>query len=233
MPVRRGTARRAGDPLNAASRRATLIGMDGEELLGDAHRCLFGAVDYDRWLITIRIEGVGVTFPNPPAHGRALRAHDLHHVLTGYDTSWVGEAEISAWELAGGSGRYVAAFGFDLAGTGLGLLFAPRRTFAAWVRGRRSKNLFRRGYDDALLDRSVASVRRDLGLDAPVCASTARDFASFALWSALGAIWLLAWPVTWLPLLLACLAPPPREKRRARPLPARTEPGKIRPCASG
>lgn len=34
---------------------------------------------------------VKVPLPNLPARVRAVRLHDLHHVLTGYDTSWTGE----------------------------------------------------------------------------------------------------------------------------------------------
>jgi hypothetical protein len=171
-------------------------------------------VDYDAFWLRLPLYGVMVTVPNPPAHGRALRFHDLHHPLTGYDTSLVGEAEISAWELASGPGRYVAAIGFDLAGTGLGLCVAPRRTFAAWVRGRRSRNLFRSGYAPALLRQPLDDVRRELGLEpssarAPSPAPRLGDYASFALAAAAGVLVLATWPVSWVPIALCCLAPAP------------------------
>jgi len=34
---------------------------------------------------------------NTAPRRRAVPVHDLHHVLTGYDTSNTGEGEISAW----------------------------------------------------------------------------------------------------------------------------------------
>jgi hypothetical protein len=170
-------------------------------------------IDYDAWWIRIPIGGMEVGIPNPPAHGRALRAHDLHHVLTGYSTSLVGECEISAWELGGGSGAYVAAIGFDLAGTGLGLLLAPRRTLVAFARGRRGKNLFRRRYGDDLMALSVLSVRRELGIGLDPVPGTG-DSLAFAFWGSLGVLSLALWPLTWLFISATCLMPPPRERRR-------------------
>ena len=45
-------------------------------------------------------------------------------MLTEYDTNWVGEAEIGAWEIASGCGRYLAAWVLNLGAFGLGLAFA-------------------------------------------------------------------------------------------------------------
>jgi hypothetical protein len=75
------------------------------------------------------------TFPllNPPQRKIAVRFHDLHHLVTGYGTDPMGEAEISAWELRRGMnvfGIYVQTIIF--AGTCFGLCHSPRRTVAAW-----------------------------------------------------------------------------------------------------
>jgi hypothetical protein len=168
-------------------------------------------IDYEAWWIDLPLYGVQVPMLNPPAHGHALRVHDLHHVLTGYDTSIIGECEISAWELAGGSGAYVAAIGFDLAGTGLGLLFAPHRTLLAFARGRRSKNLFRKRYSHALLSRSVEDVRRELGITAAP-EPTLGDMLRFAFWASFGLWSLLLWPLSWLFIAVTCCAPAPRHR---------------------
>jgi len=168
-----------------------------------------GPMAYDRWLIKLDMGGVGVWVPNPPAHGAALRLHDLHHILTGYDTSIAGEAELSAFELGSGCGRYVAAFGFDLAGTGLGALIAPRRTFRAFVRGRASSSLFRRGLAEAELDRPVGEMQAELGLDRPEPAPTRGDVARFAAWSAAGLLFLAAAPLSAAFIALTTLAPTP------------------------
>ena len=39
---------------------------------------------------------VRFAFPNTAGRVRAVRYHDLHHVVTGYATDWTGEAEIGA-----------------------------------------------------------------------------------------------------------------------------------------
>src|SRR5262245_59542408 len=150
--------------------------------------------------------------PNPPAHGCALRLHDLHHVLTGYDTGWVGEAELGAFEAASGCGRHVGALPFDVAALGMGLAIAPIRTFRAFVRGRRAKNLFGRPFDETVLARPIGEVRKELSLDVATAASPI-DWLLFALWSAAG-IAFYAFPSITIPLGLAMqLAPAPRSRR--------------------
>lgn len=42
------------------------------------------------------------TFKYPNLDGKALILHDINHLITGYDTNWTGECEVSAWELASG-----------------------------------------------------------------------------------------------------------------------------------
>jgi hypothetical protein len=96
----------------------------------------------------------------------AARLHDLHHLATNYKTDWPGEAEISAWEIAGGCGHYYAAWILDLGGWGAGLIVAPRRLFRAFMRGRQAKtNLYQIGFDEKHLDQgTVGGLRDQLGL---------------------------------------------------------------------
>ena len=71
-----------------------------------------------------------------------LTLHDLHHMLSGYDSSLVGEAEVIAWELgSGGFGRFWYAWLDAFKILALALLF-PRRFRAAFQRGRHFKNLY-------------------------------------------------------------------------------------------
>ena len=60
---------------------------------------------WDRW-VRLKAGPLVIRFPNTQARLRAVKLHDLHHVLTEYDTSWSGEAEIGAWEIATGCGRH-------------------------------------------------------------------------------------------------------------------------------
>ncbi|HEX8952036.1 MAG TPA: hypothetical protein VF945_09335 [Polyangia bacterium] len=130
---------------------------------------------YDDAWVDFKLGPIPVPFPNTPSRKRAVRFHDLHHALTGYATDVRGEFEISAWEVASGCADYLAAWQLNLSGMVGGMLVAPRRTFRAWVRGRRSGNLYRTRYDEALLGRRVADVRRELGLDAAPGPARAAD----------------------------------------------------------
>jgi len=121
--------------------------------------------NYDDRLVWVKLGRWRVpVLPNSAARLRAVRLHDLHHVLAEYDTSWTGEAEIGAWELASGCRSFVAAWLLDIGAAALGLLIAPRRVARAFARGRRTRNLYRGEYDEAMLDRTVGEVRAELGL---------------------------------------------------------------------
>lgn len=118
-----------------------------------------------------------------PARQRAIPLHDLHHVATEYSTTWAGEAEIGAWEIAAGCGNYSAAWFFNAFALAFGFVAHPRRTYRAFVRGRhsRSRSLYcHGGWRDELLELDVAELRGQLALDR-VHAATWRDRAAFAV----------------------------------------------------
>jgi hypothetical protein len=102
--------------------------------------------------------------------------HDLHHVLTGYGTDLVGEAEVSAWECRGGLRPLGLYTGWIVLGLALlGLVVAPRRTLAAWRAGPKRGSLFQEpcDYEEALL-REVGELRTSLGLPREGVARAAR-----------------------------------------------------------
>jgi hypothetical protein len=119
---------------------------------------------YDARWVKVKLGQVPVWFPNTAARRRAVRLHDLHHLATGYETSLVGEAEIGAWELAGGCEHYAAAWVLNIAAVLLGLLVAPRRLWRAFLRGRQSETLYHLGFEDRCLDETVGELRRWLRL---------------------------------------------------------------------
>jgi hypothetical protein len=125
------------------------------------------------WRFTIKI-------PNTQARRKALKIHDLHHVVTGYETNLRGESEIAAWELASGCRRMPAAFVLNMFALAIGAVIAPRRVLRAWARGRVTKNLYTHDTVDALLPLEVSTVRASLGLDAPVPAPRGVEIATFA-----------------------------------------------------
>ena len=134
--------------------------------------------------VDAKIGPLPVRIPNSKGRDRAVRIHDLHHVLTGYRTSFRGESEIGAWEVASGCRHHWAAWFLNLGAFGGGLLFASNDVWRAFVRGRRCGNLYDRPLDDALLAKSVGDLRRELHVDQPHAApATAWDRAAFVAWS--------------------------------------------------
>jgi hypothetical protein len=147
--------------------------------------------------VKVRFLGVPLVFPNFDARRAVLVLHDVHHLLTGYDTSWRGEGQIGAYEIATGCKRYWAAWFFNLHGFLFGLCIAPAPTWRAFVRGRHCRNFYGQT-PAAVLARPVAAARAELGLDAEVPPARAADAALFAGWIAVAVVHLA------LPLLLLC-----------------------------
>lgn len=101
-----------------------------------------------------------VRLPNPGL----LHLHDLHHVVTGYGTGLVGEAEISAYELRAGCRSFMVHL--LCVGAILGAMFvAPRRIVRAWRRARGARTLYHTSIPyETLLGMSVAGLRRHLNV---------------------------------------------------------------------
>jgi len=141
--------------------------------------------------VDVKVGPIPLRIPNTAGRKRAVRLHDLHHALTGYRTDFRGECEIGAWEVATGCADHWAAWFLNLSTIGSGLLFAPGDVWRAFARGRRSGNLYRATFDDALLDRRLGDVRRELRLAEPAPAARAGDGVAFAGWSLAGLALLL------------------------------------------
>lgn len=144
----------------------------------------------DRW-VKVKLGPLTARFPNTAGRVRAVRYHDLHHVLTGYSTHLVGEAEIGAWEIASGCRGFIAAWVLNLLAMTLGLTLDAPAIFRAYLRGRRTRNLYDVRFDEALLDERVEAMRARLGLGAGEAEAGLRDRLTFAGWCGLGAVLLL------------------------------------------
>lgn len=127
----------------------------------------FRVEDYSAPTFTIGILGVPCKFPNVPSRKRAVPLHDLHHVLTGYGTSWTGEAEIGAWELRAGCNSFITYF-LNGGGVLIGLVICPRRLWRAFRAARGQRTLYRDPLPyDRLLEMTVADLRSHLGIPRP------------------------------------------------------------------
>ena len=114
----------------------------------------------DRWVV-LRIGRIPMPFPNTPPRRKVIALHDVNHLVAGVGTGNVGEAEISAWELAsGGCGKYLAAWGLDLAGVLMGFVW-PIHFLRAFSAGRKMRNAY--AFDaDEILDMDLATLRQVL-----------------------------------------------------------------------
>jgi len=175
---RPGDGERYAPGLTLGEARARLFALGG---LGEDGG--YGAA----W-VRLKLWRIPLAFPNTAGRRRAVRFHDLHHVLTEYPTTWRGEFEIAAWEVAGGINRYWEGWLLDLLGFACGLAVWPHRVYRAFMRGRRCGNLYYEEWDDSILAARVGEVRSRLGLDAADVRPTTRDRLAFVFWAGVSAL---------------------------------------------
>ena len=140
----------------------TLLLREARDTFLAAHG--FAVKDYAASTFTIRFGKFPVKFLNTEARKRAVPLHDLHHILTGYGTSWIGEAEIGAWELRAGCNSFIL---YWLNGWGviIGLFLSPARVLRAFRRAKGQRTLYRHSIPyDSLLQMTVGEARSRLGL---------------------------------------------------------------------
>ena len=181
-----------------------------EMTLGDARSRYFELNNfgkgggYDEPWIKVKVWHIPIWLPNTAGRVRAVKLHDIHHVLTEYPTTWGGEAEISAWEIGtGGVNNYYAGWLLDLLSIAQGLVVNPRGVYRGFIRGRYSRNLYSREFSDEILKHKVGEYRDHLLLNTKPASPTARDVFAFALWILISIIvYLIAVAPLWIPILL-------------------------------
>ena len=160
----------------------------------------------ERW-IKVEVWRIPIWLPNTAGRVRAVKLHDLHHVLTEYPTTWRGEAEISAWELgSGGLKKYYAGWILDVLNLAQGLVVNPVGLYRGFMRGRRSKNLFSTQFTDEILTHRVGEYRQLLDLESVPEKPTLSDKLIFVTWVVVSvAAYLVAIAPVWLTLALIAL----------------------------
>jgi hypothetical protein len=83
-----------------------------------------------------------IPLPNIETRRRYIKYHDLHHVITGFNATQVGEGEVSAWELGTGSFLHPVLMFMNLIAISTALAVAPVRVFKAYLLGCKSRNLY-------------------------------------------------------------------------------------------
>jgi len=165
----------------------------------------FGDGGYAKRWVRVQLGPVPLWMPNTASRVRSVRLHDLHHVVTGYDTDLVGEGEIGAWEVGSHCRDHWAAWVLNLGAMGLAVLLAPGRLLRAFARGRRSWNLYEGEWDEEILDEKVGDLRMRLGVEAALGPPVILDYLLFGLWSLAGLALILALPALLVALLVAIL----------------------------
>jgi hypothetical protein len=154
---------------------------------------------YDEKWVRVKVGPAEFPIRNTASRVRSVRLHDLHHIATGYPTTLEGESLIGAWELGSGCRDHLAAWFLNASAFAFGIVLAPRALWRAFVRGRRSRNLYRDEWSEGLLDRTVGDLRRELGVDGTHGATFA-DALLFTIWLGVG-IYMLVWTIALAPLL--------------------------------
>jgi hypothetical protein len=138
---------------------------------------------------------VRLYFPNFDARRKAVFKHDVHHIATGYTSTFKGETEISAWELASGCRHYWVAWVLDLHAVMIGMLFNPAGVYKAFIKGRRTKNLYRDIFtDEELMDIPLHEIKEEMLLNnySSKQKGTIGDFILFLILLLFGAIYSIA-----------------------------------------
>lgn len=108
---------------------------------------------------TCRLGPIMLRLPNFGWRRRAILAHDLHHVLTGYPCTLRGEFQMAAWEFGAGPMPHWCAAAFCLPLIVAGLFWSPRHIWRAYRMGRRSQTLHKSTAIGALLALPLNDVR--------------------------------------------------------------------------
>ncbi len=142
----------------------------------------FGDGGYsDTWVTLKEIWGFRIGIPNTAGRVRAVRLHDIHHVLAGYGTNWTGEAEIGAFEIGAGCGDHYAAWVLNGSTLVYGIVIAPRKVFRAFVRGRHATSLYSGEWRDSILDENTGKLRSELRIGPEVPVATFSDVLAFGV----------------------------------------------------
>lgn len=139
------------------------------QTLRQARAAYFAASGFDestytaRW-VDVPVAGLRFRFPNIAARRAIVPLHDLHHALTGYGADLRGEGEIAAFEVGAGLGRHLVGWYLDLLTLGWAAWGLPRRSWRAFVRGRRTRGLYTHPLGPTELDHDLAAARAARGL---------------------------------------------------------------------
>lgn len=182
---------------------------------------------YDAPTVRVKLGPIPIELPNINARKQALPYHDAHHIVTAYpptsanakigSEAWHGEAEVAAWETGTGwiGLRYWEPWVINSYAIVIGLAVCRRKTFRAYLRGRRSTTLYDQPLDERLQRETLGAIRERLGLKRAEISVAPHDRVTFLWWSF--AAYATVAAATLLIILPLALAQAARRIARSRP----------------
>ncbi len=83
------------------------------------------------------------SFRYPNLNGKALLLHDINHLITDFPTTWKGEFQVSAWEMASGARKgFPLTLIYPVSLVLIGLIIYPREVLSAYKYGTNKQNAF-------------------------------------------------------------------------------------------
>lgn len=139
----------------------------------------------DRKWDLIKFGPLALPLPNLESRRKNIFMHDIHHLITGYDTTWLGEGSVSSWEIAtGGWKQLYFPWLLTLWAMAVGMMLYPRASYRAFQAGLYQNNALTGGLSRPdMYALTVDELRERLRRDRP-----ARR--SYVLWAGLS---LLLW----------------------------------------
>jgi hypothetical protein len=136
----------------------------------------------DTWF-KIKVGPLFIPLPNIKSRVDAVKIHDIHHLVTEYAATLKGEAEIGAWEIGSGCGRYYVAWLLNSGSFFYGLIFFPKAVYDAFAKGRNARtNLYHNTfYDETLLNKTVGDLRQRIGIRGKNKISSGFSFGLFSV----------------------------------------------------
>ncbi|MBI3883954.1 MAG: hypothetical protein HY305_07055 [Sphingobacteriales bacterium] len=105
-----------------------------------------------------------IPIPNAESRRNNVHLHDIHHLITGNNTTWKGESAVSAWEIAaGGWGKLYLPWLLTLWAMGLGVTFYPANVLKSFRQGLTMNNALTCGLSkNELYSLSISDARKIL-----------------------------------------------------------------------
>ena len=127
----------------------------------EANGLPLGYQDAHHW--SVSLGPLKLRLPNFAWRKRAIVAHDLHHLITGYPCTLRGECQVAAWEFGAGRFRHPMATLFCLPLLGLGCLISPLETWRAFHSGCESKSLHHQVLDEDFFKMPLEELKARVG----------------------------------------------------------------------